>query len=75
VQRVRALCPDCGPRGRTTGPLLRLGPFHSAAILPAGQPAEFHELHLETVKHLHQEHLQRTLEPTDLSEIEVIAVD
>jgi transposase len=83
VHRVRVKCPNCGPRleqldwldnrarftRRFADSVIRL-----AAVLPLKQVAEYYRLHWETVKRLHQQHLQRTLEPADLREVEVIAM-
>jgi len=84
VHRVRVNCPDCGPRVEHLDWLDRWARFtrrfadsvvRLAAVLPLKQVADFYDLHWVTVKRLHKERLQRTLEPVDLSGIEVIAMD
>jgi len=84
VHRVRVKCPKCGPRieqldwldpwarftRRFADSVVRL-----ASVLPLKQVAEYYDLHWETVKRLHKEHLQDTLGPVDLTDVEVIAMD
>lgn len=84
VHRVRVRCPSCGPKIEALDWLdsyarftRRLGESVTrlCALLPIKQVAELYDLHWETVKRLDKEHLQRTLGPPDLSDVDVIAMD
>lgn len=84
VHRVRVDCPHCGPRVdalRWLAPYARFtrrfaeSVVRLATVLPLKQVAEYYDLHWDTVKRLHKDHLQRTLGPVDLSDVEVIAMD
>lgn len=84
VHRVRVRCPRCGPKLEQLDWLdpyarftRRLGESVTrlCALLPIKQVAEYYDLHWETVKRLDKAHLQQTLGPPDLSQVEVIAMD
>lgn len=84
VPRRRVACPRCGPRlerlewldrharmtRRLADSVVRL-----CQVLSIKHTADFFGLHWSTVKDLDKRALQRTLEPLDLSGIEVLAMD
>lgn len=84
VHRARVRCPRCGPRVEAVDWLDKHARFtrrfadsvvRLADVLPIKQVAAHFELHWDTVKQLHHEHLVRTVGPVDLSGVEVIAMD
>jgi len=84
VPRRRVACPDCGPKlerlswldrharvtRRLAASVVRL-----CAVLPVRQVARWFDLHWETVKTLDKAALSQRLEPVDLSDVEVLAMD
>ena len=84
VPRRRVACPRCGPKlerlawldrharvtHRLAASVVRL-----CAVLPVKQVAAFFGLHWETVKTLDKAALSQRLDPVDLSDVEVLAMD
>ncbi len=84
VPRRRVACPRCGPRlerlawldrharvtRRLAASVVRL-----CAVLPVKQVAAFFGLHWETVKTLDKAALSQRLDPVDLNDVEVLAMD
>ena len=84
VPRRRVACPRCGPKlerlawldrharvtRRLAASVVRL-----CAVLPIKQVAAFFGLHWETVKTLDKAALSQRLDPVDLSDVEVLAMD
>jgi transposase len=84
VPRRRVACPRCGPKlerlawldrharvtRRLAASVVRL-----CAVLPVKQVAAFFGLHWETVKTLDKAALSQRLDPVDLSDVEVLAMD
>lgn len=84
VRRCRLRCPRCGPKleelswlGRYARVTRRLAESVARLCreLPIKHVAEYFGLHWETVKGIHQTHLEEQLGPVDLSDIEQIAID
>ena len=84
VHRCRVQCRRCGPKleyltwlapyQRVTQ-RLALSVARLCRILPIKHVAEYFGLHWGTVKSIDKAHLQATLPPPDLSDLEVIALD
>ena len=84
VHRRRVRCPRCGPRlealswlGRYQRVTVRLAEnvARLCRVLPIKHVAAFFDLNWKTVKRIDKLHLEETLGPPDLSEVEVIAMD
>ena len=84
VQRRGVLCPHCGPKLEQLSWLDRYARVtrrfaenvaRLCAILPIKHVAEFYGLHWETVKQIDKQHLQETLGPPDLADVEAIVMD
>jgi transposase len=84
VWRCRVACPRCGPRLEEVCWLapysrvsarLALEVARLCRVLPVAHVADYMNLHRHTVKAIDKAHLNRTLGPPDLSNVEVIAMD
>jgi transposase len=84
VHRCRLACPRCGPKLEALSWLPRYSRVtqrlaESVArlcqILPIKHVAEYFRLHWSTVKAIDKAHLETTLGPVDVSNVEVIAMD
>ncbi|MFH0983467.1 MAG: ISL3 family transposase [Planctomycetota bacterium] len=84
VHRRRVLCPTCGPKleqlswlGRYDRVTRRLAEnvARLCAVLPVKHVAEYVGLDRKTVKNIDKRHLQETLGPVDLSNLEAIVMD
>jgi transposase len=84
VPRVRVACPRCGPRlerlawqapyARVTRRLAE-SVGRLCAVMAIRHVARYFDLNWKTVKALDRQHLERTLGPVDLDDLEVIALD
>lgn len=84
VPRRRVLCPCCGPRlerldwlarhARVTRRLAE-SVARLCRVLPVKQVATFFGLHWDTVKDIDKRALQRDLDPVDLRDVTVLAMD
>lgn len=84
VWRCRLACPRCGPKLEELAWLapysrvttrLALDVARLCRVLPVAHVADYMRLHRHTVKAIDKAHLNQTLGPPDLSEVDVIAMD
>jgi len=84
VPRRRVACPDCGPRVERLSWLARYARVTTrlaesvgrlCAVLPIKHVAAFFDLHWSTVKAIDTHRLRAALDPPDLTNVEVLAMD
>jgi transposase len=84
VPRRRVACPDCGPRVERLSWLARYARVTTrlaesvgrlCAVLPIKHVAAFFGLHWSTVKAIDTHRLKAALDPPDLTNVEVLAMD